>query len=562
VRALLPVLLFLCGCHADRRYLGDVRPPDGQRLVFANATEPTTLDPGLVGMTTDGTVQRCLYEGLTVYNPITSLPMAGMATHYRTSADGKEYIFYLRGHPAPEGIRLDDIGTLPLEFSHGVHAPPDSIPARWTDGALVTAEDFVYAWRRLVDPHTASPNGADPAMILNAVDIAAGKRSPDQLGVEALDAFTLRVRLETPAPYFVSFVAQPDLLPVRRNSIPTRNRVIANGPFVLSQWLPYDRLCVRKNPAYYQAQLVRLEEVQFLPLMGTATVNLYRAGSLHVVPESALPPVLLPALRHNQDFRQDRRASSFHLVMNLRDPPFNNKLLRWAVNMALDKRAIADFAMNETATQLMPPLPGYSPPRALSVDVRGKIHDLLAYDPAGAREILAAAGYPGGCDHDGRPLTFLINTVSPEIAEIIRHQLARNLGIQPRVNVAEFSVLFASQFSGTLSGLYLSAADLGYPDPYSLLAPWFTDYAGWRDPVYATQLDEANRTLDPAARMRKLALCETRLLEEMAVIPLTFISSNYLTKPYVRGMRRDLYGDVSFRYAWIDTGQPGKEDRP
>jgi ABC-type oligopeptide transport system substrate-binding subunit len=553
MRALALVVL-LSACHRDPRYLGNTKPPLTQRLVYANALEPATLDPDLVSMGMDANIQQCLFEGLAVNNPLTSQPMAGMATHYEVSADGKEYTFYLRGHPHPKGNRLADIGALPPEFSHGVPAPPDSVPARWSNGTLVTAGDFVYSWRRLVDPRTASANASDPAMVVNALDIVAGKRGPDQLGVEALDDFTLRVRLVTPAPYFVSVVAQPDFMPVPRNTVVRRDKVIGNGPFVLAEWRPYDLLRVRKNPIYYERDLVRLDEISFLPVKEAAAVNLYQAGLVQNLYESAVPAPLVPALKSTRDFRHDPQTSSIGAAVNLRDPPFDNQMLRWAINMAIDKRVIADYYSSEPALRLVPALPGYTPLESLPVSIHGKRYDVLAYNPGDAREVLAAAGYPDGIDAMGKRLTFPINTSVSDLAETIRYQLKKNLKIEPQVNFMEFSVLYAAQSRGDLAGLTLSANTLSYPDPYGILAPWFTDFLGWHDRDYAAHLDEANRTLDPQVRMRKLAQCEARFMEAMPMIPISWFPNLYLAKPYLRGMKSDLFAEISFRYAWIDTG--------
>lgn len=127
------------------------------------------------------------------------------------------------------------------------------------------------------------------------------------------------------------------------------------------------------------------------------------------------------------------------------------------------------------------------------------------------------------------------------------------MNIEPRVNVMEFSVLWPAYLAHALPGLVLAVSTMSYPDPYGLLSGWFTDMVVWHDAAYVSELDEANGALDPQARMRRLARCEARLLEAMAVIPVCFMPNNYITKPYVRGMKRDLSGDIYFRYAWIDT---------
>ena len=214
---------------------------------------------------------------------------------------------------------------------------------------------------------------------------------------------------------------------------------------------------------------------------------------------------------------------------------------------------IADYYSSEPALALVPALPGYTPLESLPVSIRGKRYDVLAYDPDGAREVLAAAGYPGGIDATGRRLTFPINTSVSDLAETIRYQIQKNLKIEPRVNFMEFSVLYSAQSRGDLPGLTLLANTLSYPDPYGILAPWFTDFLGWHDRAYAAQLEEANRTVDREVRMRNLARCEARFMEAMPIIPISWFPNLYLAKPYLRGMKSDLFSDMSFRYAWIDT---------
>src|ERR1039458_6937888 len=121
-------MLLLCGCDRDGRYFGNTAPPSHESLVVDNLEEPTSLDPVLAYTNTDINMADCLFEGLVQRGPVTGSPMAALATHYEVSADGMQYTFYLRGHPHPRGIRLPNSDSLPSEYSHGIHAPPNSIP--------------------------------------------------------------------------------------------------------------------------------------------------------------------------------------------------------------------------------------------------------------------------------------------------------------------------------------------------------------------------------------------------------------------------------------------------
>ena len=561
MKRLIVAALLLTGCQRDSRYFGNTTPPAGQRLVYANTHEPATLDPAMDDTSSDGNIFGVLFEGLVNYNPVTSEPIAGMATHYTISADRKEYTFYLRGHHDPKGTRLADIDSLPAEFSHGSHPPPDSQPARWSDGSVVTAEDFAYSWRRFADPQVGSPYGAAFAVIRNGKEILAGKRPPDQLGVEAPDEFTLHVWLEIPAPWFLQAFGQTYPAPRRaierarrqgREALWTQpGRMISNGPFVLKEWRPYDCLKVVRNERYYARNLVRLDEISFLPMgPGAPVIELYRAGLVQGLYADSLPPSLIPSLRTAPDFRHEAQFDSEFLWVNVNAPPFDNPWLRWAINMAIDKEALAEFRVESPARQIVPPMPGYTPPRRVVAEVKGKRYDILAHDPAGARELLAAAGYPGGIDRNGNRLTFPVSVSgSGSSAEIIRYQLQAALNVDARVTVMEFSVKIAEWRAGRLRGL-VSGGWNSYPDPIAFLAA--TDLTGWRDPLYEAALKDADATRDPALRMKKLAQCESLLLEAMPVIPLTFSRNLYLAKPYLRAFVTDPLGNISFRYAWID----------
>lgn len=578
MKRLVLATLLLAGCQQDGRYLGNTRPPSLQRLVYINAYEPTVLDPAGDSTSTDLGIQQVLFEGLTINNPVTSRPMAGMATHYEVTADSAQYTFYLRGHPHPKGNRLDDISVLPREFSHGVKPPPDSTPGRWSDGSPVTAGDFVFSWRRLVEPRTASAGAGDAGIILNAREITAGKMGPDQLGVEAFGDFTLRVRLKAPAPYFLGLLTSSDLSPVPRQAIQravlrgrpdawTRpGNIVTNGPFVLADWRPYDQLTVVRARNYYESDLVKLDEIAFVKLgVGPPAMNFYRAGLAQSMFDVALPTALTPALRQKQDLRVRPELLLGYLIINLRRPPFDNRMLRWALNMALDKAAIAGFQAGRPAQQLIPDMPGFSPPQSVPVEVHGRKYDVLAFNPTGARELLSLAGYPGGIGPDGKRLTFSINVPGPiETPQIIRHQWLANLNIEAQLNRVEAAVMSDGVLKGTLAGLSFDGWGLTYADPMALLGPTFAaDWLGWHDEAYSAELAAADGTLDPQARMQKLSRCAARLMEAMPLIPFSFRSDIRLTKPYVRALQTDLLGNPSFRYAWIDTEwKPDKERKP
>jgi ABC-type oligopeptide transport system substrate-binding subunit len=565
MRWLAVCALVLVGCHADQRYFGNVTPPSRQRLVYVNTDEPSSLDPDINILNSEANLSNAIFEGLTVTNPFTMEPMAGMATHYEIGADGKDLTFYLRGHRNPKGTRLPGVESLPAEFSHGERDPPDSVPALWSDGTMVTAGDYVYALRRRFTPGLASLQSLEP-VILNSADIKAGKRRPQELGVEAPDDFTLHLRLTVPASYYLVTQAwYTDPHPRRAmekakaegrpDAWARPPNAIGNGPFVLAEWRPYDYIRVTKSRTYYARNLVRLEEIKFLPLKaGPAVVNLYRTGMVQSLYPDSMTIPLVPALETKPDLRRDSQYSVVGLYCNMREPPFDNQMVRWALNMAIDKGAVAKYWRAEVLRHVAPAMPGYTPPESTHIAVHGMKYDVMAYNPAGARELLAEAGYSGG----GKRLAFTINTTNEETslenAEIVRQLLEKELGAQIRVNTMESNVLLEGIRNRTLRGVHLAGWGGDGADPYSFLRPEVVErYGGWRDPQYLSALEAANSTPDTASRLRKLAACERRLMESMPMIPICLFPAVYLQKPYVHGLISDKLGVVWFRYAWIDT---------
>src|SRR5262245_47582807 len=250
---LLVLLLGLGACRSngiDGEYFGRTTPPTANRVTFEHLAEPETLDPTLATLTQEWTTIAALFEGLVISHPLTLEPIAGIATHYETNADNTQFTFYLRGHPTPRGVALPDTNSLPDDFRRGHQAPPQSLAAKWSDGQPVTASDFVFSWRRLLDPSTASPN-LDYARWINAV--------------RALDDFTFQVDLQSPTPYLLKMLWQPFFSPLREDRVEpgwaTRKQFISDGPFMIQEWRPYEKIVTVKNPNYYEAASVALDEL-------------------------------------------------------------------------------------------------------------------------------------------------------------------------------------------------------------------------------------------------------------------------------------------------------------
>ena len=333
--------------------------------------------------------------------------------------------------------------------------------------------------------------------------------------------------------------------------------MVSSGPFVLHEWLPMNKIVLRRNPRYYEASLVPLDELVFLPTVsGASLVNLYKSGESHVTDVRIIPPIYAPAVA---GAREARRADSSRCVwfsMNTTQPPLDDVLVRYALNMAMDRVAIARTlgAGRIPARGYVPPFPGYDPPTTLPFTLDGHTCDLLSFNPEAARALLTKAGPVGR-----REITFTFpgDAATKELGEIVAQQWNSILNIHCSLNVQETATYWAEtclmrKYQGVVRDVWTPVVE----DPYDFLmqlGPAQNVCAAWIDKKYDAMLARANSTLNSADRMRKLAEVETYLLRQMPLLPIYYDTWLRLQKPYVRGFPLIRPGQPIFKYAWIDT---------
>jgi ABC-type oligopeptide transport system substrate-binding subunit len=562
--------------RSESAYFGSTDAPRVDRLVHTLAGEIESLDPAKSTGSNEFYVVPAVFEGLTQYHPELPIPMAALATHYEANADCTQYRFYLRGHASPRGVRLPDVVDLPEKFTRHQTASADPVPARWSDGRQITAQDFVYSWRRFVDPQTAAPLAYQFVLLRNAEEVIAGRLPPSQLGVSAPDKFTFVVDLRSSTSFFLEFVTSYVFAPVPPHVVEAaRTRgaestwtepahIVTSGPFMVRQYRRYDKIVLVRNPQYYDAASVRLQELTFVPVVdGTTTINLYKAGHASVTPGLSLPPLFTPVLSRKKDYHSIAGFGTVSPCLSTRRTPFDNVFLRYALNMATRKQVLTDFLGPgyAPARSLVAPLPDYPQPDSLDIDVDGKHYDVLTFNVEGARALLAKAGYPGGIRQNRRtlevPFHFPALPESKPKAEIIQQQWRDHLNIDVKLLVHEFNV----HWSMVLNADFTGVADFGtlplYLDPNGFLdqfaATSGVNPAAWSDAVYNSELHSANSVLNRTERLQKLAACERRLLAGMPFLPFYNGGLSYLCKPYVRGLASTVFDTRALKYAWIDT---------
>lgn len=555
-------------CGRSSGYFGKAEAPQRQRLVYGVGGEPETLDPAKTAAGPESYIIPSLFEALIFPHPITSRPMAGLATHFESNSDHTRFTFYLKGHANPRGNRLPSTESLPSAFPRRRAAPrkDPSAPARWSDGHPITAHDFVFSWRRAVSPVTASPYAAFLYYILHAEEINGGKRPLSDLAVTAMDDYTLQVQMRSSTPFFLEVQEAPAYYAVPQHAIKAAersgadwaspDRIVTGGPFQVKDWKPRDRMTLIRNPHYYDADLVNLDELVLLPVVDASTnLNIYKAAESHSMLGKVVAPSFIPLLRSKRDFESAPAYWTMFYSINTTRPPFDNVLVRYAMNMAIDKRAIAHFlrAGQSPAAGLLPPLTGYHQPIELPVKIGGATYDVLQYNPEAARHLLQLAG----CGPLHIDVLYPMLPASRDIPLILQKQWEQTLHAKVTLRGQEETVCIQNRNSLQYSGVAERGWWADYLDPNTFLEAFLSGPsvigAGWSDRRFDALLAEANAISSPAGRMRKLAGCERLLLTAMPVLPLYYNVQAVLKKPFVRGMAAAKVDSVRFKYAWIDT---------
>ncbi len=299
-----------------------------------NGAEIKSLDPDFIDGTWEANVVGDLLVGL-VTEDAAGQPIPGAATSWDVSPDGKTWTFHIRNH-------------------------------LWSDGTPVTAQDFVYSYRRLLDPKMAAPYAYNLWVIKNAQGVNSGALPASALGARAVDDRTLVLTLEHPAPYLPQLLMHQTAYPVPRHVVEAKGNAwakvanfVGNGAYVPKEWILNDHLTLVKNPKFYDAAHVRIQVVNYYPIQDSeAALKQFRAGELDV--QSAIPAADITWIRQNipQDLKMVDYLAVSYLLANCKRPPFNDKRIREAIAMTYNREAVEDKIMRlgqKPAYALVPP---------------------------------------------------------------------------------------------------------------------------------------------------------------------------------------------------------------
>ncbi len=492
---LLAVVLWGCDAAALRAPAGELRINLG--------TEPPTLDWTLATDNVSFLVIGQLMQGLTRLGPDLRAEPA-LAERWEVSADGLVYTFHLRSD------------------------------VRWSDGAPLHADQFVYSWRRLLAAATAAEYAYFLFPVAGARAYNAGRlRDPNGLGVRALDAHTLEVRLEAPLVYFpslstfmVTFPERADLIEKYGEAWSEAGNLVSLGPYVLEEWRHEYRVVLRANESFYAGRPSLDRIVGYMVGEQSTALVLFEQGILDLV---RLPPLEIRRYRERPSYRHKPALRGYYYGFNTRLAPFDDARVRRAFAMAIDRAEFPKLLQGgelPAAYWIPPGMPHHNPEIGLE------------FDPAGARRLLGEAGVdPARL----APVRVVYNTeqVHRLVAETVQAQWQEHLGVRVELENREWKV-FLKELTVSPPPVYRLGWGADFPDPdnfMNLFTPYSANnHTGWGNSRYDSLVEQAARERDRARRQAlydeaQRILCE----QEVPITPLFVSAINLAVAERVKG---------------------------
>jgi oligopeptide transport system substrate-binding protein len=494
--------------------------PEPKILHLSIQADPSSLDPYKVF--SDSLVLN-LFEGLTILSA-SDIILPGMATSWETSADGLVWTFHLRD-------------------------------ATWSDGAPLTAEDFVYSFRRAVDPATACACASASVLnpIAQAEEINSGhEKDLTKLGVIAVEPHTLRLTLARPTPWLPALMANQVAMPVPRQAIDkwgdkwaTPGHMVSNGPFILEKWVPLGEIDFIRNPRFHDAASVKLDGASYSE-NGQTALKRYEAGELDMlgVTGRELPRIMQ---ERSAELHTTPLLGTTYVIFNMGGAFGADARIRQALAMVIDRDVLEGKVIRRNqppAYTVVPPgIAGYTPPRPDWADLP------MPERVALAKKLLADAEAP-------MPLKLHLLSIDLDFAKLYTSTIIEmwhaSLGAETELETGEPRVLGTRvqhhDFEITINGV-----EMDFADPISVLETLRSDAGGrnfsnYKNASYDTLLDRSRADADPSARLKLLEAAEALMLSDQPVIPLDYRVAQTLVSPRVRGWETAPLGRHPLRF--------------
>jgi oligopeptide transport system substrate-binding protein len=529
---LLICLALLAGGCGSENPTGDGNgtAADEMVLTYNVGTEPETMDVHLSTGLPEATIMLQIYDGLTRLKS-DSLPELALAESVDVSDDDLVYTFYLR-----DGLA-------------------------WSNGDPLTADDFVFSWKRALDPELAADYAYMLYYIAGAEAYNAGEGSADDVMVEALDERTLQVTLEAPTPFFLSLVAFKTYYPLHRPTVEadsegwhlSADTIIGNGPFKMVSWAQ-GLMEFEPNEYYWDSGAVLLDRMFFTMIENESTeLTMFETGEIDVT--HTVPGPEIPRLEATGELHIYPEFGTYYYMFQTEKPPLDDVRVRKALAMAIDREALVTNITQGGQLPAYAFVPNGIPEHDGS-DFRENGGDYFAYDPDMAQQLLAEAGYPGGEGFPSVEILYNTSEMHKMIAEAIQEMWKQNLGIENvTLTNQEWGVYLNTRDEGDF--MIARAGWIGdYLDPYTFLDMWVSDGGNnnsrFSNAEYDQLLTDVRMVDDEVARMEMMHRLEDIFMEEMPIAPIYYYTLPMMVKSYVKGYAKAAVGGMDFKAAYIE----------
>ena len=510
-------LFWLAGCSKSepKAGLSTSAVSTGQRTVlnFGNGTEPQDIDPQIVTGVPENKIVNALFEGLVAEGPTGADTVGGVAERWEISEDGRVYTFFLR------------------------------TTAKWSNGDPVTAQDFVASYRRMLTPSLAAEYAYKLHHVVGAEAFNKGElKDFAQVGLAAPDAHTLRVTLKHRAPFLIEAMKHYSWFPVhtptvekfgglaRKGTAWTRpENLVGNGPFVLKEWRPNQRIVVTRSPTYWDREQVKLETINFLPTESIDTEErMFRTGQVDRTNE--LPNTKIDTYKRDYaaSYRQDPYFGVYFYRVNVTKAPLNDKRVRRALALAIDRESLVRNVTRggqQPAYNFCPPSPMFTSQARIDGDL------------AEAKRLLAEAGFPAGRGFPKVDILYNTSENHRAIAEAIQQMWRTRLGVEIGLANQEWKVYLDSQ--DTLNYDLCRAGWIAdYTDPNTFMDMWVTgggnNDTGWSNATYDALVRTSLAAGSEQERLASYQQMEAILADELPIIPIYFYTRVFAVNPKLR----------------------------
>jgi oligopeptide transport system substrate-binding protein len=507
------------------------------------ASEPETLDPQISSTVDSEIYIMHAFEGL--YKFVDSGKSFSPASADCAGLDGAKTVPGLAKAPPRKTVNPD--GTVTLTYTLR-----DNL--KWSDGSPLTAGDFVYSWRRLVDPKTGSDYSYMIEMVKNATDIEAGKKDPSTLGISAPDNKTVVITLINDCPYFDQIAAFPSAYPVKQAAIEAKGdkwiydpkRYVCSGPYRMTKWEHNSYILFEKNPFYYNAANVKGPQYIKWALMDNdnAIFAAYKSGDIDFI--QYFPVDEVPALIKDGTLKMFDYPGTYYVDFNNEKPPFNDIRVREAFSLAIDR----NFIVNQVTRQGQKPANAYVPGGMSDAtpgsDFRANGNTYYSVKPADyaanckkAQDLMAQAGFPGGKGFPVVEYNYNTNDQHRAIGEALQNMWKTVLGVNVELTNMDWAVFLSNRRQHNYSGMARDGWTADYDDPTSFLNLFVTgdgnNFSYYTNSQYDSLMKQVQTGTDNTVRMKEMHQAEDLMMNNWTVAPLYFYTQLYALNSRVKG---------------------------